>query len=474
MRPRNQAARDRIIPLLARMPRASAPELAAALHVGVPLLHRLLAELPAGRVVFAGRTRRTRYALRRPLRGNLSDIPLYSIDAAGNATLVSKLALIHPQGTLLPLADSGWPIPPESRDGWWDGLPYPIYDIRPQGYLGRQIARAEHRQLDVSLNPEEWSDDDVIFVLSRVGTDASGNLLLGEEAYRRWLQNKLSSVDPVSEAELGEHYSRLAQLALVAGVAGASVPGEFPKFTALRQNGQATPHVLVKFSGPSQSAAERRWADLLVCEHLALESAANLPGVASARTRVLQHAGRVFLETERFDRVDLHGRLAVCTLDALNPAFLGDKSTDWTHLVTRLKQMGLAAGDTVRAVDHLSWFGRLIGNTDMHLGNVSFHVSSSILRLAPAYDMLPMGYAPLPGGEVPRMISSHSYRCRNNETSGKSPARPLSSFGKKRVTMFALARHFELYARPTFAGSAKWRPVSDAEGSSCSFRRIEA
>ena len=111
-------------------------------------------------------------------------------------------------------------------------------------------------------------------------------------------------------------------------------------------------------------------------------------------------AGDVFLETERFDRVDLHGRLTVCTLDALNPAFPGDKSTDWTYLVTRLKEMGLAAGDTIRAVDHLSWFGRLVGNTDMHLGNLSFHVSSSILRLAPTYDMLPMGYAPLAGGEV--------------------------------------------------------------------------
>ena len=401
MRPRNQAARDRLVPLLRRMPRASAPELAAALGVSAPSLHRMLAELPASQLVSAGRTRRTRYAARRPLRGDPSDSPLYSIDAAGTATLVSKLVLIYPQGTLLPLAESGWTVPPKSRDGWWDGLPYPIYDMRPQGYLGRQIARAEHRLLDVSLKPEEWSDDDVIFVLSRVGTDASGNLLLGDEAYRRWLQNKLSPPEPVSNAKLGEHYSRLAQQALTAGVAGSSVAGEFPKFTALRWNGKGTPHVLVKFSGASQSAAERRWADLLICEHLALECAADLPGTASTRTRILEHAGRVFLETERFDRVDLYGRVAVCTLDALNLAFIGDKSTEWTHLVTRLKELGLTADDTVCAVDHLSWFGRLVGNTDMHLANLSFHVSPSALSLTPTYDMLPMAYAPLSGGEVP-------------------------------------------------------------------------
>lgn len=107
MRPRNQVARDQLLPLLGRMPRASAGELATALQVSIPTIHRLLAELPAGRVVSAGRTRRTRYALRRPLRGDLSDIPLYAIDSSGKASLVSRLALIHPQGTLLALGDLG-------------------------------------------------------------------------------------------------------------------------------------------------------------------------------------------------------------------------------------------------------------------------------------------------------------------------------------------------------------------------------
>ncbi len=400
MRPRNAAARDRLGPLLGRMPRASAPQLAAALQISVPTLHRLLAELPPSQVVSAGRSRRTRYALRRALRGEMSDIPLYAIDATGNATQISGVGLIHPEGTLMPMADWGWPVPAESRDGWWDGLPYPLHDIRPQGYLGRQFARAEHAQFDVSENPADWSDDDVLFVLSRAGADVSGNLVLGDGAYQRWLRIKLASSDPVPEADLGEHYARCAQDSLTSGVAGSSAAGEFPKFTALRQAAQSTPHVLVKFSGAGASAAERRWADLLVCEHLALECAATLPDVTSARTRILQYGGRVFLEAERFDRVDLHGRLPVCTLDALNPAFLGSHSTDWTILVARLHDRGLVDTDAIRAVDHLGWFGHLIANTDMHLGNVSFRMGP-MLRLAPAYDMLPMAYAPLPGGEVP-------------------------------------------------------------------------
>ncbi|CAN5446584.1 hypothetical protein BH10PSE18_BH10PSE18_50920 [soil metagenome] len=49
----------------------------------------------------------------------------------------------------------------------------------------------------------------------------------------------------------------------------------------------------------------------------------------------------------------------------------------------------------------LWWCGRLIGNTDMHTGNLSFVPHAGRLILAPVYDMLPMRYAPLAGGEVP-------------------------------------------------------------------------
>lgn len=54
----------------------------------------------------------------------------------------------------------------------------------------------------------------------------------------------------------------------------------------------------------------------------------------------------------------------------------------------------------VEAIEQLWWFGRLIANSDMHAGNLSFYVERT-LRPAPVYDMLPMAYAPLPGGEVP-------------------------------------------------------------------------
>jgi AraC-like DNA-binding protein len=202
MRPRNQPARDQLTAVLVRRAPISASSVAEQLGVSIPTLHRLLQEIGSS-VVSTGKARRTRYALRKPLRGELAELPLYEVDASGCAELVTSLALVHPQGTCMSLASTAWPVPEESRDGWWDGLPYPLYDMRPQGYMGRQFARAEHRQLRVSVNPEEWTDADVLYVLSRTGSDVSGNLILGNPAYEHWQGNKVAPPEPLKPRALG-------------------------------------------------------------------------------------------------------------------------------------------------------------------------------------------------------------------------------------------------------------------------------
>ena len=353
------------------------------------------------RVVSTGKARRTRYALRRDLRGVFGALPLYEVDGAGRAERVSQLELVRPEGSCLPLAGTGWPVPDESRDGWWGGLAYPLHDMRPQGYMGRQFARAEHRQLGVSANPHEWGDDDIAHVLNRTGSDASGNLILGDPAFEHWQALRLAPTAPLKSRALGAAYARLAEQAVGAGVVGSSAAGEFPKFAAMRErSGSATPHVLVKFSGADRSAAVRRWSDLLVAEHLALECAATLPGIASAASRIVEQAGRTFLEVERFDRHGLFGRSRLVCLTTLDAALLGAGTSDWSVLAARFEALGLLDAVAVDRILRLWWFGRLIANTDMHTGNLSF-VPQETLVLAPAYDMLPMLYAPLPGGELP-------------------------------------------------------------------------
>jgi hypothetical protein len=50
---------------------------------------------------------------------------------------------------------------------------------------------------------------------------------------------------------------------------------------------------------------------------------------------------------------------------------------------------------------YLYSFGRLINNTNMHLGNLSPGIAGDIFTLLPVYDMCSMGFAPKSGGEIP-------------------------------------------------------------------------
>ena len=204
MRTPDTVSRDRLPSRMARRGPASASSLAAELGVSVATLHRLLQER-AGELVSAGLARRSRHALRRRLRGGASALPLASIDAQGRAHDAGQLVLVQPAGCWLPLQQfSGmpWPLPKPApgalrdplhdavRDGWWPGLPYPLQDLRPQGYLGRQLARAGHAAWGVSPDPQRWSDDDALHVLSQAGSDGPGNLVVGEPAIVRWQDRK--------------------------------------------------------------------------------------------------------------------------------------------------------------------------------------------------------------------------------------------------------------------------------------------
>ncbi len=49
----------------------------------------------------------------------------------------------------------------------------------------------------------------------------------------------------------------------------------------------------------------------------------------------------------------------------------------------------------------LRYFGQLINNADMHLGNLSLSIEGDKFRLLPVYDMCAMGFAPQTGEVLP-------------------------------------------------------------------------
>jgi len=386
---------------------------------GAELLLRLQASRPAmnratmmrmirrlgDQVVMGGAARSSSYAARRAIRGNTQSLPLYQIDRQGRGVQVATLDPIYPNGCLLKVdAAFEWPIQAEWKDGWFAGLPYPLDDMRPQGFLGRHFAHTHAAAFQVPEDPDRWDEDDVLAVLSVLGSDTSGNLIVGEAAYRRHLLRLQEGYQPIVEDLLPETYAGLAVQAMEHGSAGSSAGGEFPKFTAYRIKDNQPGHVLVKFSGNDQSASVQRWSDLLICEHLALQMInAHLP-LSAAQSCLIQTDHRTFLEVQRFDRHGEFGRSAMCSWAAIEAAWFGIAGSTWIVGAQRLFKEKLISATTRQHITILWHFGKLIANTDMHEGNLSFSPSTNkaTLELTPAYDMLPMLYAPVRGVEISR------------------------------------------------------------------------
>lgn len=340
-----------------------------------PTVSRALAAL-GDEVIRMGAGSAIRYALRDTARG-FAPVPVFRVSDAGQIREFGALVPVRPGGFVMVQADG--------TSLHSDGLPWWLFDMRPQGYLGRAYASTHAAALGLPANPEHWADAEVIRALLAHGHDAVGNLLIGGLARDRFI-----AMPAPSPADRAADYPALARAAGAGELPGSSAGGEQPKFCAYSERG----HVLVKFSAPDDNPVSERWRDLLLAEHLAL----SVLGVDSG---IFDFAGQRFLEVPRFDRIGQLGRVGVFSLRALDAEFVGDASAPWPSLVSRLAAAGHVETNAVAGAALLWAFGTLIGNTDMHAGNLSF-VShhGRPYQLAPAYDVLPMGFAPSRGGAI--------------------------------------------------------------------------
>lgn len=371
----------------------SARQLAEKIGVSQPTISRALLEL-GDKVVRIGAARSIQYALRDTMRG-LSDIPIYRVNAEGK---IRKL------GTLVPVQPDGFVM--RQEDGitlYSASLPWWLFDMRPQGYLGRAYAARLGTELGLPNSLTEWTDTHVLRALLAHGNDAVGNLLLGDNARNHFLSASVS--DPITAQMKAIKYAELAQAAASGEIPGSSAGGEQPKFTAHAMTPDGARHVIVKFSELEESPVSERWRDLLLAEHLALETLREA-SIPAAKTRIFDHEGQRFLEIERFDRTGSLGRCALISLTALDAEFVGLGTGGWPIIVRRLADEGQIRSEAADSADLLWAFGTLIGNSDMHNGNLSFlSEQGRPYDIAPAYDMTPMVFAPRSGGGLPDTIS---------------------------------------------------------------------
>lgn len=153
----------------------------------------------------------------------------------------------------------------------------------------------------------------------------------------------------------------------------------------------------MKFSARERNAVSERWSDLLIAESIALAvlSAASIN--ASSATAICSEGGQVFLESIRFDCTGIRGRRQIVSLEALQGEYASSPGI-WPVVTHRLAGQGIIDAVAHQQIEKIWAFGRLIANSDMHAGNLSFYYSDAPMALAPVYDMLPMAYAPAASG----------------------------------------------------------------------------
>ncbi len=340
-----------------------------------PTVSRALAEL-GDDIIRLGAGRSIQYALKDHTRG-FDAVAIHRVSESGQISMWGQLVSVRPDGFVM--------IQPDGSALHSDGLPWWLLDMRPQGFMGRAYAARHAPALGLPADVEQWSDAQVLHALLHHGHDAVGHWLVGEKAREVFLQ--MPPPEPVDRQAM---YPELARAAAAGESPGSSAGGEQPKFAAYTDRG----HVLVKYSARDDNAVSERWRDLLLSEHHAL-------AMLGTPSQVLDINSQRFLEVPRFDRVGPLGRVGVFSLRALDAEFVGRMHEPWPVLVQALAQMGVVQP---RATQHaaLRWaFGALIGNTDMHAGNLSFIGShGSPYQLSPAYDVLPMAFAPNRFGEM--------------------------------------------------------------------------
>lgn len=368
---------------------ATSKEIQALTGLGQSAVARHLRNMGES-VISLKKGRACRYVMTRNAFGGDDRLPLVVVNSHGN---IDVIAFVRPlaHGGFFVQEATGMPhlLLGESEDGLYDDLPYFLSDLAPQGFIGRKIAAEMSAHSDsFPSDPINWNTNHIGRYLLSNGDDLPGNFKFGIQGVLR-IRQKPTSITR-------DDYARLANEVMDGVVGGSSAGGEQPKFTAFCSERSA--HVIVKFSPRGDNEIARRWRDVLITEHHATESL-HLVNLPAAETELVEKDGRLFLESIRFDRSGEYGRQSMVSLQSIDAEFVGSGGS-WPQVIEGLFSQKLISHFNYYNAKFLWAFGRLINNTDMHLGNISFGIESNVFRLLPIYDMCSMGFSPKTGGEV--------------------------------------------------------------------------
>ncbi len=334
-----------------------------------------------------GAARSTRYALTQPILGLDARQPIQLAASPADQGLFGALTLLK--------GEQVYAQGPRKSEWLTAGtLPWWLSTLCPQGFLGRQFTRLRP---DFAPDPDQWSVSQVLYIAANHFSDPPGAFSLGTHGPP---SDTAVARQVVTQAGRSLAFDQLADVLVEGLPTGSSAGGEQPKFICrVRSEAdalKADSHVIVKYSPPRGTPFGERWHDLLHLEHLANQVLRD-QGIASAQTEVIQTQRRTFLQSTRFDRIGASGKRHVVAASALHDAFVRVPRRHWVASCQALAAQKLLAPEYLASVASIYSFGHLIGNTDMHFGNLSFFVDDvtrPVLLPTPVYDMLPMKWRP--------------------------------------------------------------------------------
>lgn len=420
----------------------SSAELQVTAGKSQPTLSRMLRGLSTRGVVALGRGRGTRYGICKPILGLAhGQQPIWRHDEHGSVERWGSLTWLANQQIHVQAGAQEWLLANE--------FPWFLTPLRIEGYLGRLATRSSYLSAVVGDDPEHWSVEQHLYAAIARIHDGPGAMTLGDPE-----GGAAPEPSPTDDIQRAAHYDRIAADVAAHLNPGSSAGGEQAKFVAnrlLSESGHRQwEHLIVKFTAPRDTPFGGRWHDLLHAEALALLTLREA-GEPAAIARVLESSRRTYLESVRFDRVGSHGRRHAVSLKAVHAAFVGGSMQHWAATAEALvAQHRLSAEDAGR-VRLWRAFGRLIGNSDMHFGNLSLWAddpASGRFALAPCYDMLPMAYRP----------------DLHRDDLGPMPLDPATPTPQD-AAVWPQARHL---------ARSFWRRVADHARCSAAFRRLAA
>ncbi len=318
-------------------------------------------------MVKIGKARATTYVAVKPINNDYKSLPLFEVKGRSSAIKIAEFHLLYKGKTLLKAAH----ILP--------GLP-PQLDNFPQDSF---LAALHAPQSDTCWpgNYSDWNIEDKIQALICDGQLLPGNLILGEQALEKYLANYEHPLQ-INESLRHAAYPKVLNTLAQGSYRGEIIHGSEPKFCAVVTGKEhKTRHVIVKFSEPMQDIRGKRMADLLMAEHLALEFLAR-QGLKTVRSKVIKAANRVFLEIERYDRINEYTRQGAIELP-------------------ELKNHQNLSEETLNKIELVELFTQLIGDIRWNQTEVAiFQQGLSNQEIVPFYDIAPSLYRPESTGYI--------------------------------------------------------------------------